>query len=170
MAKAKTAAQRIAQEEDAFPRDQEETEKGVRPVRKKPDFTKGRKLSFRIDGWWRPVKGETVTFLYLGSELRRGENAVDEDGAARRQIIGQLLDDATVQRVNAKKDDEGNSLTETAHEGSLVSFGDYSALKPLLDLEGGGKYAVQIEVKGRNKAKTGNRKFWDLDVTYTDAG
>jgi hypothetical protein len=168
MAKPKSAAQRIAEEADAFPRDQEEVEKSVKPVRKKIDFTKGRKTSFRIAGWWRPVKGETTTFLYLGSEKRRGENAVDDEGVQRHQIIGQLLDDASVQRINAKKDDDGQSLTDTAHEGEIISFGDYAALKPLMDLDGGGKFAVQIIVESRTVK--GKRKFWNLDVTYTDAG
>ena len=168
MAKKPTAVERRAEDDGAVSRD-EEPENGVRTVRKvkKPDFSKGKKLSFRIAGWWKPVKGETFSFVLLGLEARRGEDAVNDDGEKRMQIIGQLLSECTVQRINAPKDDEGNSKTTIAEEGEIISFGDMAGLKPLMDLEMGGKYAAQVEVIGQEKMKTRKGKFWNLDVVYT---
>lgn len=169
MAKVSKAAQRTAEDTGAFPT---EDEQDVTPVRraKKPDFSKGKKLSFRIGGFWRPVKGETISFVLLGTEAKRGEDAVDDDGVKRTSIIGQLLSDCSVQRINAAKDDEGNSVISIAGEGEIINFGDLAGLKPLMDLEMGGKFAVQVEVLGREKMKTRNGKFWNLDVTYTEMG
>jgi hypothetical protein len=166
--KVSSAAQRTADETGAYPG--EEAESNVHNVRKlkKPDFSKGRKLSFRIGGWWRPVKGETFSFVLLGLETKRGEDAVNDDGEQRVQIIGQLLEPCSVQRVNAKKDEEGNSVVTMASEGEVISFGDVAGLKPLKDLEMGGKFAVQVEVLGQERMKTRQGKFWNLDVTYTD--
>jgi hypothetical protein len=166
MAKPSKAAQRTADETGAFPR--EEAEENVRPIRrvKKPDFSKGKKLSHRIAGFWRPVKGETFSFLLMGSENRRGEGSVDDDGVQRKQIIGQLLSECSVQRINAAKDEDGSSKISIADEGEVVSFGDVAGLRPLLDLEMGGKFAVEVTVVGQEKMKTRTGKFWNLDVTY----
>lgn len=166
MAKAKTTAQKLAEENDAYPRD--EAEGNVKSIRrvKKPDFSKGKKLAHRIAGFWRPVKGETFSFLLMGTENRRGEGSVDDDGVQRKQIIGQLLSDCSVQRINAARDDEGNAKISMGEEGEVVSFGDVAGLKPLLDLEMGGKFAVEVTVIGQEKMKSRTGKFWNLDVTY----
>ena len=169
MAKRPTAREKEEEEMGAVSRDAE-PEENVSTIRKirKPDFSKGKKLSFRIGGWWRPVKGEIFSFVLLGTEARRGEDAVDDNGEPRVQIIGQLLSECTVQRVNAKKDEDGNAIASMADEGEIISFGDVAGLKPLKDLEMGGKFAVQVEVVGQEKMRTRKGKFWNLDVTYTE--
>lgn len=168
MAKKPTAKERQAEDDGAVSRD-EEPEQGVKTVRKikKPDFSKGKKLSFRIGGFWRPVKGETFSFVLLGTEAKRGDDAVNDDGEKRVAIIGQLLSECSVQRIGAKKDDEGNSIISIADEGEIINFGDIAGLKPLMDLEMGGKFAVQVEVIGQEKMKSRTGKFWNLDVVYT---
>ena len=167
---AKNKAAQRAEEAGAVDRDEGETEGDVRTVRKvkKPDFTKGKKLSFRIGGFWRPVKGETFSFVLLGTEAKRGDDAVNDDGEKRIAIVGQLLSECSVQRINAKKDADGNSIISIAEEGEIINFGDVAGLKPLTDLEMGGKFAVQVEVIGQEKMKTRTGKFWNLDVTYTE--
>jgi hypothetical protein len=102
----------------------------------------------------------------MGSENRRGEGSVDDDGVQRKQIIGQLLSECSVQRINAAKDEDGNSKISMADEGEVVSFGDVAGLRPLLDLEMGGKFAVEVTVVGQEKMKSRAGKFWNLDVTY----
>lgn len=171
MAKKPSAVERRAEDEGAVSRDGE-AEDGVRTVRKvkKPDFSKGKKLSFRIGGFWRPVKGETFSFVLLGTEAKRGDDAVNDDGERRIAIIGQLLSDCSVQRINAKKDSDGNSIVSIASEGEIINFGDVAGLKPLMDLEMGGKYAAEVVVIGQEKMKTRTGKFWNLDVTYAPMG
>jgi hypothetical protein len=161
-----SAAQRTADETGAYPGDEPESD--VKPIRrvKKPDFSKGKKLAHRLAGFWRPVKGETFSFLLIGTEDRRGEGAVDDDGVKRKQIIGQLLSECSVQRINAARDEDGNAKISIADEGEIISFGDVSGLKPLLDLEMGGKFAVEVVVVGQEKMKSRAGKFWNLDVTY----
>jgi len=166
MAKVSKAVRQTVEETGAYPAD--EAEDDVKPVRrvKRPDFSKGKKLSHRIAGFWRPVKGETFSFLLMGSEDRRGEGSVDDDGVKRKQIIGQLLSECSVQRLNAARDDDGNAKISMADEGEVVSFGDVAGLRPLLDLEMGGKFAVEVVVVGQEKMKSRAGKFWNLDVTY----